>query len=49
MSDLQPSLRGSGDEEHQHLAESVATFVTKLWCILAKRDYHNLICWSEVK
>ena len=27
----------------------VATFVTKLWCILEKRDYHDAIRWSEVK
>ena len=27
----------------------VATFVTKLWCILEKRDYHDVIRWSEVK
>lgn len=48
MSNLQVSLRDMGEEEERHHPESVATFVTKLWSILAKPDYYHLICWSGV-
>lgn len=44
---LQVSLRGE-EEEVQH-PEAVATFVTKLWSILAKPEYHHLIGWSPVR
>ena len=44
---MQVSIRDVGEEEERH-PESVATFVTKLWSILAKSDYYHLICWSGV-
>lgn len=43
---MQVSIRDSEDfEDHP---ETVATFVTKLWSILAKPDYYHLISWSAV-